>query len=114
MSSAPAVADIAGTTQRGDHWAALDGLRALAVYLVVAFHAGLGQFDGGFIGVDVFFVLSGFLITRLLLDEHDHRGSVELVGLYARRARRLLPAALSSIIGESAMYVLVATPFERE
>ena len=113
VSASPTETDVAGAPRPGERWAALDGLRAIAVYLVVAFHAGLGRFEGGFIGVDVFFVLSGFLITRLLIEEHDGHDSIDLFGFYARRARRLLPAAWLAIVGTSAMYVLVATPFER-
>ena len=93
---------------------ALDGLRAVAVYLVVAFHAGLTRFEGGFIGVDVFFVLSGFLITRLLLVEHIDHGRIDLPQFYARRVRRLLPASWIAIVITSVLYVGVATPFERE
>ena len=93
---------------------ALDGLRAIAVYLVVAFHAGLTRFEGGFIGVDVFFVLSGFLITRLLLVEHADSGRLDLPQFYARRVRRLLPASWIAIVTTSVVYLAVATPFERE
>ncbi len=71
----------------------IQGLRALAVILVVLDHARIGPFHGGFIGVDVFFVISGFLITGLLLSEADRRGRVSLLDFYARRARRILPAA---------------------
>jgi peptidoglycan/LPS O-acetylase OafA/YrhL len=71
----------------------VQGLRALAVLLVVADHAGAGALAGGFVGVDVFFVLSGFLITSLLVREVAARGRVSLAGFYARRARRILPAA---------------------
>lgn len=74
----------------------LDGLRAVAVYLVVAFHAGLGSFDGGFVGVDVFFVLSGFLVTKILLVDLVGQGRLDFRRFYARRSRRILPAALSS------------------
>jgi peptidoglycan/LPS O-acetylase OafA/YrhL len=74
---------------RGD----IEGLRAVAVLLVVLFHAGLG-FSGGFVGVDVFFVLSGFLITGLLVRELDATGTISLAQFYARRVRRLLPAAI--------------------
>jgi len=71
---------------------ALDGLRAVAVAAVVAFH--LGRLGGGFLGVDVFFVLSGFLITRILLGERERTGRNDLRRFWVRRARRLLPALL--------------------
>jgi peptidoglycan/LPS O-acetylase OafA/YrhL len=71
----------------------IEGLRAVAVILVVAFHAGLGPVQGGFVGVDVFFVISGFLITGLLAAELRRDGSISLTRFYARRMRRLLPAA---------------------
>jgi peptidoglycan/LPS O-acetylase OafA/YrhL len=70
----------------------LDGLRAVAVYLVVLFHAGLSSFAGGYIGVDVFFVLSGYLVTTLLMRDLAG-GKVRFGRFYARRFRRLLPAA---------------------
>ena len=70
----------------------IDGLRAVAIISVVGFHIGVPGFGGGFIGVDVFFVISGFLITTLLLDEVRQRGSIDLPAFFARRARRLLPA----------------------
>lgn len=72
---------------------ALDGLRGLAVLLVVVYHVGLPLHGGG-VGVDVFFVLSGFLITMLLLTERDRTGTIAFGAFYARRARRLLPALL--------------------
>ncbi|MDG4828537.1 acyltransferase family protein [Solwaraspora sp. WMMD1047] len=71
----------------------VQGLRALAITLVLLGHAGFAFVPGGFIGVDVFFVISGFLITGLLLAEVDRTGRISLVGFLARRARRLLPAA---------------------
>jgi len=70
----------------------LDGLRAVAVTCVLVFHDGLPWSPGGFIGVDLFFVISGFLITSLLLVDFDRRGRVGLGEFYLRRARRLLPA----------------------
>ena len=69
----------------------IDGLRAIAIALVVAFHAGLAVVPGGYVGVDVFFVISGFLITGLLLDELERTGTISLADFYARRIRRLLP-----------------------
>ncbi|MDT4891246.1 MAG: hypothetical protein QOE97_281 [Pseudonocardiales bacterium] len=76
---------------------ALDGVRALAVVGVLLAHAGIPGVTGGFVGVDVFFVLSGFLITSLLLDESRRTGQADLPAFWARRARRLLPAALVMI-----------------
>jgi len=75
-------------THRGD----IDGLRAVAIMSVVAYHVGAPGFGGGFAGVDVFFVISGYLITSLLVGELRERGSIDLLAFYARRARRLLPA----------------------
>ena len=72
---------------------ALDGMRAIAVIAVLLFHAGLSWIPGGTLGVDVFFVLSGFLITALLVAERDRAGRIGLGAFYLRRARRLLPAA---------------------
>ena len=71
----------------------IQGLRAVAVLLVVLGHAGVPGLDGGYVGVDVFFVISGFLITGLLLREHRGTGRIALARFYARRAARLLPAA---------------------
>lgn len=72
----------------------IEGLRAVAILLVVAAHAGVPWLEGGFIGVDVFFVLSGYLITRLLADELIRTGRIQFARFYARRFRRLLPALL--------------------
>ena len=72
----------------------LDGLRALAVVAVVVFHLNPAWLPGGFLGVDIFFVVSGFLITTLLVREHARTGRLDLPAFWARRARRLLPALL--------------------
>src|SRR5271163_408522 len=77
---------------------ALDGVRALAVALVLADHGGIPGMAGGFIGVDVFFVLSGFLITSLLLDELGRSGRIDLANFWIRRARRLLPALVLMVL----------------
>jgi peptidoglycan/LPS O-acetylase OafA/YrhL len=90
----------------------LDGLRTVAVYLVVAFHAGLAGFGGGFIGVDVFFVLSGYLVTSLLWRELVANARVDRRRFYARRARRILPAALATLIVTATIWAVVATPAE--
>jgi peptidoglycan/LPS O-acetylase OafA/YrhL len=76
----------------------LDGLRAIAVFAVLFYHAGLSFFGGGFLGVEVFFVISGFLITTLLLTEHDRTGLTNLRAFWWRRAKRLLPALFVFII----------------
>jgi peptidoglycan/LPS O-acetylase OafA/YrhL len=83
------------TRRRGQRRAgipALDGVRGIAVALVLVDHGGIPGVQGGFIGVDIFFVLSGFLITSLLLDELGRTGRIDLAGFWIRRARRLLPA----------------------
>ncbi len=77
---------------------ALDGIRALAVALVLADHGGIPGVSGGFLGVDVFFVLSGFLITSLLLDEFTRSGRIRLTDFWIRRARRLLPALIVMVL----------------
>jgi peptidoglycan/LPS O-acetylase OafA/YrhL len=76
----------------------IQGLRAVAVLLVAFDHAGVPYLSGGYVGVDVFFVLSGFLITRILLAEAERSGSVSLRNFYARRARRILPAAALTLV----------------
>lgn len=85
---------------------ALDGLRAVAVVGVLLFHGGVSWVPGGFLGVDVFFVLSGYLITTLLLRERVADGGIDLGAFWSRRLRRLLPALLLLLVG-----VAVATPF---
>ncbi|MFI5491044.1 acyltransferase family protein [Actinoplanes sp. NPDC051859] len=76
----------------------IEGLRAVAVLLVVAYHCGLPVVTGGYVGVDVFFVISGFLITGLLLREARDKGTVSIPRFYARRALRLLPASATVVV----------------
>ena len=76
------------------HQPALDGVRGLAVVMVLVFHAGFGWMTAGYVGVSVFFTLSGYLITSLALVEHDGRGKLDVGAFYGRRLRRLLPASL--------------------
>ncbi len=76
----------------------VEGLRAVAVLLVVLYHANLPGLSGGFVGVDVFFVISGFVITGLLLRERAAEGATSLAHFYARRIRRILPAATVTIV----------------
>ena len=80
----------------------LDGLRALAVLAVILYHAHFSWIRGGFIGVEVFFVVSGFLITSLLLEESEDTGGISLRQFWLRRARRLLPALFSMLVAVSA------------
>lgn len=80
---------------------ALDGIRAIAILLVLLYHGHVGPFHGGFIGVDIFFVVSGFLITSLLMEEYEHSGSISFRHFLHRRIRRLLPAliVLLAVVG---------------
>ena len=92
------------------HRPALDGVRALAVSAVVIYHLGAPWLPGGFLGVDAFFVLSGFLITSLLLDQAATSGRIALGEFFARRARRLLPALYVLILAVCAWAAFLATP----
>ncbi len=85
----------------------IQGLRAVAVLTVVLWHAHPDLVPGGFIGVDVFFVISGLLMTQVLVTQIDRDGHVDLPGFYARRARRLLPAAVVALVGAAAVTVAV-------
>ena len=86
----------------------LDGMRALAVIAVVLFHSSLAIAPGGFLGVEVFFVISGYIITRALLAEREERGRVSIARFWARRARRLLPALFLLLAGVTAWSALFA------
>ena len=91
----------------------IEGLRGVAVLLVAAYHSGLPLIKGGFIGVDVFFVISGYLITRLLVEERESRGTLSFSGFYARRMRRLLPAAALMIATTAAVAINMPTDKEQ-
>ncbi|MEJ5866201.1 acyltransferase family protein [Pseudokineococcus sp. 5B2Z-1] len=91
----------------------IEGMRAVAVTLVVLYHAGVPFLPGGYVGVDVFFVLSGFLITGLLLDEVRRTGTISLRRFYARRARRLLPLASLVVVLSAVAALLLVPPLDR-
>jgi peptidoglycan/LPS O-acetylase OafA/YrhL len=85
-------------TGRLEYQPALDGVRCLAVVAVMLFHAGTPGFDGGYLGVSVFFTLSGYLVTSLIMQEHRTSGTVRLGAFYGRRVRRLLPASIATVV----------------
>lgn len=87
----------------------IEGLRAIAVLLVIAAHYAIPGFSGGFIGVDIFFVISGYLITGILVREHQATGHIALMQFYANRLRRLLPA-LATMLGISALLIWLLLP----
>ena len=88
----------------------IEGLRAVAIATVLLCHAGLPFVAGGFVGVDVFFVVSGFLITRLLVGELEETGRISLRRFYARRAKRLLPLTAVVLAFVGAMSLLLLSP----
>jgi peptidoglycan/LPS O-acetylase OafA/YrhL len=94
-------------TKRGiQHIPAIDGLRAIAVTAVIFYHLGFTWIPGGFLGVDLFFVISGYVITRLLLDSIARSGGLDLRGFYKARARRLLPPLIFMIV-VTAFYISI-------
>ena len=109
-------------TKRGIQYIpAIDGLRALAVVAVMFYHLGFSWIPGGFLGVDLFFVISGYVITRLLLDSIAQSGGLDLRGFYIARARRLLPALIFMLVStviaigiwapDTIKRLLIDTPF---
>ena len=99
--------------QRLGYRSDIQGLRAIAIILVVGAHAAVPCFGGGFVGVDVFFVLSGFLITGLLVRELNSTGSIGFTDFYARRFRRLLPALLVMLVFTSLLAAVLLPPAEQ-
>ena len=91
----------------------IEGLRGFAVLIVVLFHARIPGFSGGFVGVDVFFVLSGYLITGLLIAEWDAKGHIDLLRFFARRVARLLPAATLTILATVTAARMLLSPVEQ-
>lgn len=102
------------TSATGGYRGEIDGLRAIAIASVVAYHIGMPGVPGGFAGVDVFFVISGYLITSLLLKEQREKGSIDLADFYARRARRLLPAFFVVLFASAIAAALILLPLREE
>ena len=90
------------------HIPAIDGLRALAVFAVVLYHLGISWIPGGFLGVDLFFVISGYVITRLILDSIESANGLDIKKFYAARIRRLFPGLIALLIITSVMIALFA------
>jgi peptidoglycan/LPS O-acetylase OafA/YrhL len=89
----------------------IDGLRAIAILPVIFFHAGFSLFGGGFVGVDIFFVISGFLITSILLTNIQETNTLQITKFYERRARRILPALYAILIFCTFYGVFFLSPF---
>ncbi|MCW4385291.1 acetyltransferase [Salinibacterium sp. SYSU T00001] len=108
MTATPSTTELSpASAPRGTRFGGLDGLRAIAVILVIVYHLGSEALPGGFLGVDLFFVISGFLITSLLLREKERNGRIRLGDFWRRRARRLLPAiALVVLVCSSAALII--------
>jgi peptidoglycan/LPS O-acetylase OafA/YrhL len=104
---------MSGNEYRLGYRSDVEGLRAVAILLVVADHAGVPWLGGGFVGVDVFFVLSGFLITGLLVQEITDAGGLRFAEFYVRRLRRLLPALVVMLLVVSILAALLLAPGEQ-
>lgn len=102
------IAEASTAQKKSRYVAALDGLRAFAVLAVIAYHMGIGWAPGGLMGVTVFFVISGYLISGLLVAEHENTGRISLKSFWLRRVRRLFPAILLSVVGTAALCTLMS------
>ena len=102
------------TTATSTYRPDIDGLRAIAVMAVVLYHAGFSALGGGFVGVDVFFVISGYLITDLILREVRETGRFRFARFYARRVRRLVPALLATVAGSWVAATLFFSPAQMQ
>jgi peptidoglycan/LPS O-acetylase OafA/YrhL len=99
-------------TERSGFRSDIEGLRAVAILLIVGYHAGIPGFSGGFIGVDVFFVISGYLITRLLLRDSTAAGAVPFSDFWARRIRRLVPGLALMVAVTLLVSLAIVNPFD--
>ena len=109
----PPMASTPSATPPRPQWRAdIEGLRGVAVLLVVLYHLRIPGFSGGYVGVDVFFVLSGYLITGILVAEAERTGQIDLARFFARRIRRLLPAAALVLFATCAAVFYFYAPFE--
>jgi len=103
--------ELSGDSKAGlGYLPALDGIRALSIALVILYHGGVPGFDGGFFGVDVFFGLSGFLITSLLIEETHLHGRINLPQFWRRRLKRLMPAIVVLLLGVNVISLFVQPP----
>jgi peptidoglycan/LPS O-acetylase OafA/YrhL len=107
-------AETAGRGVRLGYRPDIDGLRAIAVASVVAYHAGLPFVPGGFTGVDIFFVISGFLLTAILLEDVDRTGRVQILAFYARRVRRILPTLFLVVLATEIAVACLLSPALQE
>ncbi|MDP9226664.1 MAG: acyltransferase, partial [Actinomycetota bacterium] len=105
MATAVTDGEVPEALSRLGYRPALDGIRAMAILAVLGYHTG-SSLKGGFIGVDIFFVLSGFLITTLLFQEWSRTQAIALRNFYGRRARRLLPALFLTVAGVGVIYAI--------
>ena len=108
-SSPPAYAPRPSATGK-ERINALDGLRAVALLIIMGYHFGVGWLQGGFFSLDIFYVLSGYLITGLLVSEYRKRSAIKLSAFWLRRARRLLPALLIVLVAVTLLVRFVSAP----